>query len=157
MQAYDEDDRPTMAGAARKEIGDDEDTRLGARPVGFGAPLNRQERHTIVQRPEQELQSVAWLYCRKGLRKGSLYQFRTERSEFGRADDNEVSIEDEFASAHHGAITLDGDEWRIHDFASTNGTFVNNRKLGSEVPNPAVLSDGDTVRIGDTELVFKRI
>ena len=45
----------------------------------------------------------------------------------------------------------------IFDFASTNGTFVNGKRLGVEATNPLELQDGDIVSIGETELVFKRI
>ena len=39
----------------------------------------------------------------------------------------------------------------VRDLGSRNGTFVNNRKLSA----PARLSDGDVVRVGSTEFVFR--
>jgi hypothetical protein len=158
MQPYDEDDRPTIAGGVWQDNGDQVETRVSDRPAVLGpVPSSHKDPQTIVQRPAPEMASVAWFYCRKGLRKGTLYQFRSERSEFGRAADNDISIEDDFSSAHHGAVTLEGGEWKIYDFASTNGTFVNDSRLGTDQSNPTVLNDGDSVRVGDTELVFKRI
>jgi pSer/pThr/pTyr-binding forkhead associated (FHA) protein len=119
---------------------------------GQGGP----ERHTIVKPRGPEISSVAWLYCQKGLRKGQLYQFRKQRNEFGRAPDCDVMVEDEYSSAHHGAVLLEEGVWKIYDFASTNGTILNGKRLGVDSPNPSELNDRDVVTIADPELVFKK-
>lgn len=116
------------------------------------------ERGTKVRGGAAEaLESVAWLYCLKGEGRGQLYQFRKRRTELGRAADCDVVIEDAYASAHHGAVLFDGGAWNLCDFASSNGTFVNGKRLGGEAQNPFELQDGDSIVIGETELVFKRI
>lgn len=111
---------------------------------------------TVIQR-EPEIDSVAMTYCRKGLRKGQLTLLQRQRSEFGRATDCDLPIEDSAASAHHGAILFEDGAWQIFDFASTNGTFVNGERLGKQAANPLALQDGDIVCVGETELVFKKI
>lgn len=103
------------------------------------------------------LDSVAWFYCLKGLRQGQFHQFKKRRTEFGRAADADFLVEDDYASGHHGAILFDDGAWKICDFASSNGTVVNGKRLGNETQNPLELQDGDRVVIGETELVFKRI
>ena len=67
----------------------------------------------------------------------------------GRATDNDIVIPDVLASRHHATLvpTLTGTE--ILDNRSINGTFVN----GSRVER-ALLRDGDTVTIGNVDLVF---
>lgn len=113
--------------------------------------------HTVVLKPEADLGSVAFLYCRRGLRRGQLVKLVKQRSEFGRAADCDVPMEDNAASAHQGAILLEESVWKIFDFASTNGTLVNGHKLGRDGANPAPLADGDSIVVGETEYVFKQI
>lgn len=55
---------------------------------------------------------------------------------------------DEFASARHARIEPRSDGVWVEDLGSTNGTFVN----GARITSPRVLSKGDALRIGQTEL-----
>jgi hypothetical protein len=160
MSPIDDDDRPTVARSGRR-------SSPPARPEAearwtAATPVTRRRRGqgdggTMVHRQETEMDSVGWLYCRRGLRKGQLYQLKKVRNEMGRASECEVTIEDDFASAHHGAVVVETGAWKVFDFASTNGTFINGKRLGVDTANPLELNDGDVVSIGDTELVFKRI
>ena len=113
------------------------------------------ERATSVRRPENDFEPVAWLYCRKGIRRGHLYQFHKARTEFGRGSEADISIEDRFASGNHGAVVFRDGTWQLFDFASRNGTLLNGKRLGSEVSTPQDLKDGDSITIGDTEFIFK--
>jgi hypothetical protein len=183
MRTPDDDERPTQAGGGRwsgpgrgAEAGRDADAtgrgfarsdRGGAHEdretrwsagASMGPPgAGRGERETTIRPRGPEIDSAAWFYCRKGLRKGHLYQFQKQRSEMGRAPDCDVIVEDDFASAHHGAVLLEEGTWKLFDFASTNGTQVNGKRLGTDATNPVELNDGDLVSIGDTELVFKKV
>ena len=160
MSQFDDDDRPTVIGGQPSRGGYDQEreTRAAGQSArGQAASRGFEDRQTIVQPRGPEINSVAWLYCRKGLRKGQLYQLRKARNEFGGAPNLDVTIEDGFASSHHGAVLLEEGAWKLFDFASTNGTRINDMKIGTDAPNPSVLNDGDVVTIGDTELVFKKI
>jgi len=64
----------------------------------------------------------------------------------GRRPDNDIVLLPEYVSGHHGRLEQRGAEWHYLDLDSTNGTFVNGRK----VPG-AVLHDGDVLRIGDPQ------
>jgi len=65
----------------------------------------------------------------------------------GRSDENDVVLaDDDRASRHHAAITWDGSRCTITDFDSTNGTFVNGRRLPPRAPQ--VLYNGDQIRFG---------
>jgi pSer/pThr/pTyr-binding forkhead associated (FHA) protein len=70
----------------------------------------------------------------------------------GRGGQNDVSIEgDEFASARHARVEPRRDGVWVQDLGSTNGTHVN----GVRIDRPRRLTDGDVVRIGETELRFE--
>src|ERR1700736_9747 len=67
----------------------------------------------------------------------------------GRATDNDIVIPDVLASRHHATLIPGPSGTEIRDNRSINGTFVNGARVES-----AVLHDGDTVTIGNIDLVF---
>jgi pSer/pThr/pTyr-binding forkhead associated (FHA) protein len=70
----------------------------------------------------------------------------------GRDADTDVPLDgDEFASARHARIEPRSDGIWVEDLGSTNGTFVNGKRITAER-----LTTGDVVRIGQTELRLER-
>jgi len=67
----------------------------------------------------------------------------------GRANDNDIVIQDVLASRHHAFLVDSPLGLEIRDANSINGTFVNGVRVGS-----AVLSEGDVVTIGNIDLVL---
>ncbi len=67
----------------------------------------------------------------------------------GRANDNDIVIQDVLASRHHAFLVDSPLGAEIRDANSINGTFVNGVRVGS-----AVLSEGDVVTIGNIDLVY---
>jgi ABC transport system ATP-binding/permease protein len=67
----------------------------------------------------------------------------------GRANDNDVVIQDVLASRHHAFLVHSPLGTEIRDAHSVNGTFVNGVRVGS-----AVLNEGDVVTIGNIDLVL---
>jgi FHA domain-containing protein len=66
----------------------------------------------------------------------------------GRGGQNEVPLDgDDFASAQHARFESRRDGLWVEDIGSTNGTFVN----GARVTTPRRLSQGDVVRVGQTD------
>ncbi len=114
------------------------------------------DRPTMTRRSSVPVGKTAWLFCERGMTKGQLFQLSKLRIEFGKSEDCDIAIVDEFASEHHGALICDEEHWKIIDFASTNGTFVNGKQLIVDIENPTMLRDGDRLEIGDTEYVFKQ-
>jgi pSer/pThr/pTyr-binding forkhead associated (FHA) protein len=71
----------------------------------------------------------------------------------GRGRDNTTALDgDDYASAEHARVEAQRDGVWILDLGSTNGTWVN----GERMDGRHRLRDGDTVRIGQTELRFER-
>lgn len=70
----------------------------------------------------------------------------------GRAEACQVRVPDTYASAFHARIFSRDGSWFLEDLGSTNGTYLNQRRITS----PAEIRAGDKVRIGKTTLEFKR-
>ncbi|MDI3481721.1 MAG: hypothetical protein PWQ97_1376 [Tepidanaerobacteraceae bacterium] len=70
----------------------------------------------------------------------------------GRASDSDIVIEDPFLSSKHALITRRGRSMLIQDLNSTNGTFVN----GKRIKKPYRLRENDEVVLGDRKFKFLR-
>jgi hypothetical protein len=70
----------------------------------------------------------------------------------GRAAGNEIRIDDSFASSRHARLYDRDGVVFIEDMNSTNGTYVNGRRLGAQQQ----LHPSDRIRIGDTEFRFEQ-
>lgn len=71
----------------------------------------------------------------------------------GRSSSNTVVLDDEYVSSHHARVYKDQatGNWAIEDLGSTNGTIVNQRRIGS----PTILPARVPVRIGATTLELR--
>ena len=65
----------------------------------------------------------------------------------GRSDDNDIHIKDSTVSSHHAKIVSYFDASYIEDLGSTNGTFVNGKKIQKHILNP-----GDVISVGTHSL-----
>ena len=72
------------------------------------------------------------------------------RLTIGRDRDCSITLEDKLASRKHAVIQKIRDEYFIQDLQSTNGTFINGKKIPSG--DYVRLNPSDTVLIGRTEL-----
>ena len=70
----------------------------------------------------------------------------------GRADACQVRLPDTYVSSFHARIYSQDGSWYVEDLGSTNGTYLNQRRVTS----PAELRAGDCVRVGKTTLEFRR-
>jgi len=68
----------------------------------------------------------------------------------GRADGNGFRIADSSVSGQHCEVRPRGDELEVRDLCSTNGTFVQGRKI-----TEAILKAGQTLRVGEVLLRFE--
>jgi pSer/pThr/pTyr-binding forkhead associated (FHA) protein len=68
----------------------------------------------------------------------------------GRNEDNTICIPDANVSSQHGMLVRDGDDYQLHDFKSTNGTYVDGQEIMA-----AKLKDGARIRLGDVELRYE--
>lgn len=70
----------------------------------------------------------------------------------GRAPECEIRLDDTYVSQEHARIFGKSDKWYVEDLGSTNGTYVNDQKLGA----PAQVEPGDKIRVGTTVLELRR-
>jgi hypothetical protein len=70
----------------------------------------------------------------------------------GRATDNGIVLRDGRASRHHARIDARRGSLVLSDLGSTNGCFVNDRRIES-----IALGEGDRIRIGTTTLLVEAI
>ncbi|MFQ5967653.1 MAG: FHA domain-containing protein [Acidimicrobiia bacterium] len=66
----------------------------------------------------------------------------------GRSDSADVQIEDAYASEFHLRLVAQDGGLILHDLGSTNGTYVNGRRIST----PITLARGDAVQVGKTIL-----
>ena len=70
----------------------------------------------------------------------------------GRADKCHVVLDDTYVSQVHARIFARGDSYYIEDLGSTNGTYLNRKRVGGATE----LQRGDRVKIGKTVLEMRK-
>jgi len=76
-------------------------------------------------------------------------QVRTFHSEFTAGRQGSLVVSDEHASSHHALFQLAHGYWFVQDLGSTNGTWLNNRRMYAAQR----LKKGDKIKIGRTIVV----
>jgi predicted component of type VI protein secretion system len=69
----------------------------------------------------------------------------------GRSRDCDVVVSDENVSRRHAEVRPSGSQWIVRDLGSTNGVKVNGQRIRDAQP----LRDGDTIRIGLSDITFE--
>ena len=67
----------------------------------------------------------------------------------GRSKECDIQVEDANVSRRHAEVRREGSTWWVVDLDSTNGTELNGRRV-----DRGKLSDGDTITLGGTDVVF---
>ncbi len=84
-----------------------------------------------------------------GVNKGSTYALTKNEVRLGRAQDNDIVIEDSLVSRHHAKIFIEHHSVVIEDLDTANGTFVNQKRIERHI-----LSSGDIIQIGSETFRF---
>ena len=77
------------------------------------------------------------------------YPFLKDSMTIGRNQENDIFIDNLVVSSHHAKLDKSGDDYILTDLQSTNGTFVNNRRITSHK-----LQHKDKITIGKHLLFF---
>lgn len=86
------------------------------------------------------------LIVRRGPRPNEVYELTGEVLNLGRDITNDIVINDREVSRHHLRFTKGADGFTMEDLGSTNGTFVNGKRVSGAV----ALKNGDMVGLGET-------
>ena len=81
------------------------------------------------------------------LKKGSMVPIRGVIS-LGRKEDNTIVLQDKFISGHHAKIFIKNREYILEDLDSTNGTFLNGKRIYGRVK----LEEEDEITLGSLTL-----
>jgi diguanylate cyclase (GGDEF)-like protein len=87
---------------------------------------------------------------------GAMIRLESGSTRVGRAADNTLQLSEDSVSRYHAVLRIDDDgRVRLTDLASTNGTYLNGRRVVNHTP--VVLHDGDRLQLGSmTVLKFAR-
>jgi len=81
----------------------------------------------------------------KGFNKGEVYPLEADEIIIGRGEENEIVLNIAEVSRTHAILTKAEEGFMIKDLGSTNGTYVDKKKIGGKY----LLKPGDTVMLGE--------
>ena len=81
----------------------------------------------------------------KGFNKGEVYPLEDDEVIIGRGEENGIVLNIPEVSRTHAVLSRSEQGYMIKDLGSTNGTFVDKKKVGGKF----LLKPGDTVMLGD--------
>lgn len=80
---------------------------------------------------------------------GQKFILSKNKLEVGRRVNSDIRIDDSGVSAMHAHIILEGNDWKVLNLLSSNGTFVNGEKVSEKY-----LQSGDRIGFAGAEFVF---
>jgi hypothetical protein len=132
-----------LVDASGEEVAPDAKT-LGAVEAGHTMVLDREK--LLRERPRAPKASLA---VREGEDRREI-GLGPEPLAIGRDPQNDLVLDDRRVSRKHSEIRLRLGRYTLYDLQSTNGTYVNGRRVAE-----MVLADGDRLSIGGVELLFR--
>jgi pSer/pThr/pTyr-binding forkhead associated (FHA) protein len=91
----------------------------------------------------------ALLVVTRGPNAGARFLLDSDRTTAGRHPDADIFLDDVTVSRKHAEFLREGDQFRLRDVGSLNGTYVNRQRV-----DEAVLSAGDEVQIGKYRMTY---
>lgn len=73
-----------------------------------------------------------------------------KENRIGREKKSDLRLEDLGVSGNHAVLVKTAEGWLLRDLGASNGTLVNGKRI-----QECLLRDGDTIKIGDTYVVFQ--
>lgn len=89
---------------------------------------------------------------------GEVIPLTAEGLDIGRAQESSIFLPEPEVSRRHARleVTGDGEAVALRDLASTNGVYVNGRRVEAD-PGPVLLRPGDVARVGGHAFKLKRL
>lgn len=95
--------------------------------------------------------TAASLVVRNGPQAGVALVVDRPVTRLGRTTDCEITLDDITVSRWHAEVLRDGDDYRVRDAGSLNGTYVNGERV-----DEVELHQGDELQVGKFRMVFFR-
>ena len=92
------------------------------------------------------------LVITSGPKRGTELELNGEPLTIGRSSESALVIRDDYTSTHHARLLIWNDEWMIQDLDSTNGTFLDGRRVGAPTKVPL----NTPVKVGTTTFELRR-
>jgi hypothetical protein len=102
--------------------------------------------------PRATTGNASRLVITSGAKAGTEIPLGTMALTIGRSTDSSVVIRDDFTSTHHARLMVWNEEWMLQDLDSTNGTFLDDKRVTSPVAVPL----NTTIKIGSTSFELRR-
>lgn len=123
---------------------------------GYGPPqAGYPGASTEVLRPTGTM-ALAWLVIVEGPHTGHIFHLHPSATLIGRDTSCDIVLDDSAVSRQHAKIRVVEEDKQtkfvLHDLATENGTLVNDEEIVRHD-----LEDGDYIKVGRTELVFKQV
>lgn len=120
------------------------------RPSAKSQKRRQSDTHRIDERPELEAlpKDRCTLTMLTGPQPGAIHTVGNADVTLGRDDELSWRIDDRGVSGTHARIYVDGQSFFIEDLDSTNGTFINGRRIMRHE-----LRDGDRIQLGEHTLI----
>ncbi|MCB7135743.1 FHA domain-containing protein FhaB/FipA [Cellulosimicrobium marinum] len=130
----------------RKGKRSDAGARAGAAASGAGAAAAAEPARPAAPSGPTRLVVTA------GPLRGTTVPLTTSSILIGRAPSCTLVLDDDYSSSRHARIFPQQGGWFVEDLGSTNGTYVNDQRIGQVVP----LGPGTQVRIGQSVVELQR-
>ena len=125
-------------------IDDGDDDGGGDRTIVTRTTETEQVERTMMLRLQPRL------IITRGTGEGQIFNLSGESAlSIGRAPTNDIPLNDTAVSGEHCRVRPEEGAFVLHDLKSTNGTFVNEKRISRHR-----LSEGDVVRVGETQIQF---
>src|SRR5262245_56677088 len=96
------------------------------------------------------MEAMVRLVVRNGHESGREFPLSGDRAVIGRDPDVDVSLRSKAVSHHHAQISRVHGDYFVEDLGSTNGTFLNGKRVDRRMP----LAVKDRLRVGEFILEF---
>jgi hypothetical protein len=131
-----------------------QEIRAGAEEEEVPFPVELLEKKPVTEEMLSRtfvLMETPMLVIQKGKNTGHSFSLnRAFPVSIGRSRVNEIHLDDVTVSGQHCRIIPEKGKHVLYDLGSTNGTFVNDKKV-----QKAVLSQGDIIKVGETYFLYK--
>ena len=117
-------------------------------PAPKAAPTPKADR----SQPRKPKGTPKRLVVTEGALAGQSYPLTEAAITIGRADDSTLVLTDDYVSTRHAKLAPKDGEWLLEDLGSTNGTYLDRRRVTAPTPVPP----GVPIRVGKTVMELRK-